>query len=64
MISVNCTSLPSIPINGVLLNLTSTSAIIGCAADDSSNIVTVTCMNQDVWSPINLINCSLPTGTI
>ena len=49
LISVNCTSPPSIPINGILLNLTSTSATIGCVADDPLNTVTVTCVNQDVW---------------
>ena len=65
MISVNCTSLPSMPTNGVLLNLTSISATIGCATDDvynASNTITVMCVNQDVWSHSNLtdFNCFLP----
>ena len=70
MISVNCTNFPPIPINGALLNLTSTSATIGCVADDNmhsvSNTVTVLCVNQDVWShldPTDLINCSLLVET-
>ena len=65
MTSVNCTSLPSIPTNGVL-NLTSTSTTIGCATDDvynAWNTITVMCVNQDVWSHpdlTNLTNSSLP----
>lgn len=54
----------------MLLNLTSTSATVGCAADDTysaSNTVTVMCVNQDTWSqpdPTDLINCTLPTEPI
>ena len=71
IISVNCAILPSIiPINGILLNLTSTSAVIGCATDDYLNTVivtvTITCVSQDVWShlhPTDLIEYSLPMET-
>lgn len=63
IITVNCTVVPSIPINGVLLNFTSTSATIGCANDSWLN-VTLVCVNQDIWSsdPTNL-NCSTTLHT-
>ena len=61
MISVNCTSLPYMPINGILLKLTLTTATIGYATDNTSNIVTVMCINRDVWSHTDLINCPLPS---